>query len=128
MQRLCALFFTVLLFSGIGTDAFALDPCPHHSLAAPAADTASRSSHAGHGAHDTDPAAEQGHAAACTCMGSCATAAAIAVPVAPSLQIAVVYATGSLSVAPSADAPASLHLAFLPYGIAPPASPSSIQG
>ncbi|HEX6693246.1 MAG TPA: hypothetical protein VF035_00950 [Longimicrobiales bacterium] len=136
-----ALFLSVLLLGGIATDAFGLDPCQHHSLSAAAHDTASApaqpsagtpSPHAGHDGHAApsgDGATHDGgHADICTCLGTCSIAAAVPVPHADALADGSTHVTVVPHAPAASGAPASLQLDLLPYGIAPPAAPSSIQG
>jgi hypothetical protein len=136
-----ALFLSVLLLGGIATDAFGLDPCQHHSLSAAGHDTAavggqpsagSPSHQAGHGGHaaPSDDAAshDRGHADVCTCLGACSVAVAVPVPHADALADGATHITVVFHAPATSGAPASLQLDLLPYSIAPPAAPSSIQG
>jgi hypothetical protein len=129
-HRLTALLAAVFfLFSWTG-EALGQHACPHHSqVPGAAAHAAAEHGHAGHGRHAAEaaghdhgwpaaPAAEHG---ACTCQGTCPSAAADAPPVAGDASLRV--APASVREARPDDraaVPARLAPFFLPYGQAPP--------
>jgi hypothetical protein len=143
VTRFVACILAALLTFGMASDAFGFDPCPHHGVpqavphtsaqAAPAAQhhahTDTHAAPAAHHQHEhaqgksTSPEAKHDQHGICTCMGACSVAAAIPMPVAQIHASAITRAPIAFALAPDVDAPASLHLDLLPYGIAPPTHP-----
>lgn len=122
-QRLSALLVTLLfLFTWTG-EALGMHPCPHHD-SVPGAMAHAMTMDGGHGAsasHDAPAPAEHGGHHACTCQGSCPSAAGGALPA--RAEAAVRVAPASVAAAPRGEAKTvvpRLVPFFLPYGQAPP--------
>src|SRR3954470_1830091 len=120
--RVVALFLATLLCFSITSDAYGLDPCPHHGVPEHGSSHAAMAPMAGmahHSSHHSDSHDKDAHGI-CTCMGACSTAAAVPVPAAHELDVATVTALAPDYAATADVAYNSFHLQYLPYGIAPP--------
>lgn len=136
LHRLTALLVAALLLFSWTGEALGQHACPHHDsvpgAAAHASDDGDHAAHAGHAVHEAASEAERDHDRApisesdhqheaCTCLGTCPSAAVEATPPDPDAGLRVVPAWVREARADQASLVPLQHLPFfLPYGQAPP--------